>query len=94
LINGKWVNSVQGKTFDNINPSNEEVISKIQHGTKEDVDLAVKAAKKSFEEGTWRRASVHERAAKLHKMADLIERDGEQLAMLETLENGKPLGVS
>src|SRR5215471_4630126 len=53
LINGKWVPSKSGKTFETINPSNEEVLSLIAEGDKADVDEAVKAARKAFEEGPW-----------------------------------------
>ena len=53
LINGKWVASKSGKTFETINPSNEEVLALIAEGDKADVDEAVKAARKAFEEGKW-----------------------------------------
>ena len=91
LIGGKWVPAKSGKTFETINPSNEEVLALIAEGDKADVDLAVKAARKAYEEGQWSKIGPHERARYLLKIAELIDRHGEELAQLETLDNGKPL---
>jgi aldehyde dehydrogenase (NAD+) len=94
FINGKWVASKSGKTFETINPANEEVLALIAEGDKADVDEAVKAARKAFEEGKWPNIGPHQRAQLLFKIAELIEQHGEQLAELETLDNGKPITFS
>jgi aldehyde dehydrogenase (NAD+) len=90
LIGGKWVDSASGKTFETINPATGEVICQVAEGDKADVDKAVKAARKAFEEGPWTNTSAAERGRLLHKLADLIEQNREELAALESLDNGKP----
>src|SRR5437868_5062412 len=90
LIGGKWVDSVSGKTFPTLNPATGEVICQVAEGDKADVDLAVKAARKAFESGPWPKMSASERGRLLHKLADLIEQNVEELAALESLDNGKP----
>src|SRR5271167_2579230 len=89
LINGKWVPAKSGKTFESINPANEEVLSLIAEGDKADVDEAVKAARRAFEEGKWSKIGPHQRARYLFKIADLIDQHADELAELETLDNGK-----
>ena len=90
LIGGKWVDSVSGKTFATLNPASGETICQVAEGDKADVDLAVKAARKAFDSGPWSRLSAAERGRLMHKLADLIERDAQELAALESLDNGKP----
>jgi aldehyde dehydrogenase (NAD+) len=90
LIGGKWLDSVSGKTFATTNPATGETICQVAEGDKADVDLAVKAARKAFEEGPWARMNASERGRLLNKLADLIEENKEELAALETLDNGKP----
>lgn len=90
LIAGKWVGSASGKTFPTINPATGETICQVAEADKADVDLAVKAARKSFDEGPWSRMNASERGRLMHKLADLIERDAHDLAALESLDNGKP----
>jgi aldehyde dehydrogenase (NAD+) len=90
FINGKWQDSVSGKTFATINPSTGETICQVAEGDRADVDLAVKAARKAFEDGPWPRMSASQRGRLLNRLADLIERDREELAALESLDNGKP----
>jgi len=94
LINGKWVAAKSGKTFATVNPANEEILALVAEGDKADVDEAVRAARKAFEEGHWPSLSPHRRARYLFKIADLIEAHGEELAELITLENGKPITES
>lgn len=89
LINGKFQDSVSGKTFQTFNPATGEPICEVAEGDKADIDLAVKAARKAFEEGPWPKTSAHERAKLLLKLADLIEANMEELAALESLDNGK-----
>jgi aldehyde dehydrogenase (NAD+) len=94
LIGGKWVAAKSGKTFETINPSNEEVLALIAEGDKADVDLAVKAARKALDEGEWSKIGPHQRARYLFKIAELIDAHADELAELETLDNGKPLTFS
>lgn len=91
LIGGKWVNSVSGKTFATQNPATGETICNVAEGDKADIDLAVKAARKAFESGPWPQMTAADRGRLLYKLADAIESRKEELAALETLDNGKPL---
>lgn len=90
FIGGKWQDSVSGKTFETINPATGEVICQVAEGDKADIDLAVKAARRAFEDGPWATMSAAERGRLLYKLADLIEKHQEELAALEALDNGKP----
>jgi aldehyde dehydrogenase (NAD+) len=90
FIGGKWTDSVSGKTFPSINPATGETICHVAEGDKADIDLAVKAARKAFEQGSWPKMNASERGRLLNKLADLIEQNHEELAALETLDNGKP----
>src|ERR1700677_1835959 len=80
-----------GKTFETINPANEEVLALIAEGDKADVDEAVKAARAAFETGKWSRISPHQRTRYLLKVADLIDKYADELVALESLYNGKPV---
>ncbi|HLW69715.1 MAG TPA: aldehyde dehydrogenase family protein [Candidatus Binataceae bacterium] len=91
LIGGKWRPAKSGKTFETVNPANEEVLALIAEGDKADVDEAVKAARKAFDEGAWPAMGPHQRARLMFKIAELIDEHAEELAELETLDNGKPL---
>lgn len=88
-IGGKWVDGKEGKTFDAYCPANGELLAKCVNAGKEDVDAAVKAAWKAFDQ--WKNISAQERASYLLKIADLIDENAENLAMIETLDNGKPI---
>src|SRR5437868_223060 len=90
FIGGKWLDSQSGKTFATTNPATGETICQVAEGDKADVDLAVKAARKAFEEGVWPKTSAAERGRLINKLADLIEQNKEELAALESLDNGKP----
>src|SRR5712692_9094744 len=94
LIDGKWVNAVSGKTFPTYNPATGEVLAQVAEGDKQDVDIAVKAARKAFESGPWSRMSATQRGKLIWKLGDLLEANVEQFAMLETLDNGKPKAVA
>ncbi|HUO10604.1 MAG TPA: aldehyde dehydrogenase family protein [Phycisphaerae bacterium] len=95
LINGVWMNSTSGRTFETINPTNGEVIAKVAEGEKPDIDKAVAAARNAFEKGPWRRRmTARDRGRCLYRLAELIEEHKEELAKLETLDNGKPLADS
>jgi aldehyde dehydrogenase (NAD+) len=91
LIGNKWVPAKSGKTFETINPANEEVLALVAEGDKADVDEAVKAARKAFEDGKWPRMRPHDRTRYLLKIAELIEKHADELAELETLDNGKAI---
>ncbi len=94
LIGGKWVDSEAGKTFETRNPANDQVLARVAEGSKADVDMAVKAARKAFEEGPWRKMGAAERSRLIYKLADLIEKHADEFAQLETLDNGKPIKES
>ena len=94
FIDGKWVSSAKGHKFETINPVNEETITEVERASVEDVDRAVAAARKAFDEGPWRRYSGQDRARCLFKLADLVEQHQEELALLEALDNGKPASVA
>ncbi len=91
LIGGKWVNSVSGKTFETLDPTDGSVICNVAEGDKADIDLAVKAARAAFETGPWSKMNPSERGRLLHKLADSVESHRMELAALETLDNGKPI---
>ena len=88
-IGGEWVDASDGGTLDVYCPANGEQLSVIADATKEDVDRAVDAAWEAFE--TWSKTTKAERAIILNKVADLIEENAEKLALLESLDNGKPI---
>jgi len=94
LIGGKWVDAVSGRTFATYNPATEDLIALVAEGDRDDIDLAVAAARKAFESKSWRKMDARDRGRLLYKLADLIERDKVELAALETLDNGKPLNES
>ncbi|KAG6510709.1 hypothetical protein ZIOFF_028740 [Zingiber officinale] len=94
FINGSFVDAVSGKTFETIDPRTGDVIAEIASGDKEDVDLAVAAARDAFDEGKWPRLPGYQRGRIMMKFADLIEQHVEELAVLECIDSGKPLLVS
>jgi len=94
FINGKWVEAASGKTFPTYNPATGEVMAQVAEGDREDIDRAVKAARKAFESDAWSEMSASERGRKIWKLADLIEEHLEEFAQLESLDNGKPLSVA
>lgn len=89
FINNQWVESASGEMFDSINPFTGEVWAKAPKGEKEDIDLAVKAAKAAFETGEWSKVNGAGRAALLRKLGDLIGENAEILAISEVVDNGK-----
>ncbi|MGA2871346.1 MAG: aldehyde dehydrogenase family protein, partial [Verrucomicrobiota bacterium] len=94
LINGQWVNSISGKTFPTYNPATGEVLANVAEGDREDIEQAVKAARKAFDHGPWRKLTASERGRLIWKLADLLEAHTEEFAYLESLDNGKPLAVA
>lgn len=94
LINNEWVDSVSGKTFATINPATADEICQVAEADAADVDKAVHAARVAFETGPWRQATASQRGLLLHRLADLIEKHADELAQLESLDNGKPYSVA
>jgi gamma-glutamyl-gamma-aminobutyraldehyde dehydrogenase len=91
LIDGHSRPSASGKTFDNVTSRNGAVINQIASCDAEDIDAAVAAARAAFEDGRWRKLHYHDRKRILFRLADLMERDAEKLALLESLDVGKPI---
>jgi len=91
LIGDEFRPSVSGKTFASINPATEEVICEVAEGDAADVDLAVHAARAAFETGPWSRMDARDRGRLMNKLADLAEQHLDELAGLESLDNGKPI---
>jgi phenylacetaldehyde dehydrogenase len=94
FIDGKWVEAASGKTFPTYNPATGEVMAQVAEGDREDINRAVKAARKAFDGGPWPEMSASDRGRLVWKLADLIEQHLEQFAQLESLDNGKPLSVA
>ncbi|HZT04510.1 MAG TPA: aldehyde dehydrogenase family protein [Steroidobacteraceae bacterium] len=90
VIGGKRTDSSSGETFETVNPATGEVLTRVARGNAADVDLAVAAARRAFEDRAWRTLSAYDRSNLLLKLADLIERHADDLAVLECLDNGKP----
>merc|ERR1711916_323960 len=93
FINNEFVKAVDGKTFDVINPSTEEVICSVQEATEKDVDIAVAAARKAFN-GPWRKETPENRGKLLNKLADLFEKNADLIAAVEALDNGKAFSMA
>jgi aldehyde dehydrogenase (NAD+) len=94
LINNQWVPSASGKTFPTINPSTGEEICQIAEADAADVEKAVKAARAAFNRGAWRKMAASERGRLLNRLADLMEQNADELARLESLDNGKPFSIA
>ena len=95
LIDGEWVEPASGKTFPTLNPATEEAIAEIARGEAEDVERAVRAARRAFaDDSPWRRMSASDRGRLIWRISELIEENADELAMLESLDNGKPLAVA
>jgi phenylacetaldehyde dehydrogenase len=93
LIGGRWVEALSGKTFDVFDPGTGEVVACVPEGEAADIDLAVQAARRAFA-GDWARMKPADRTRLLLRLADLIERHGDELAEIEAVDNGKPLAVA
>jgi aldehyde dehydrogenase (NAD+) len=91
FINGEFIESQSQKTFETYNPATGEVLATVFEANEVDVDLAVKAARKAFDEGPWSKMGSAQRSRLMYKLADLMEENAAELAQLETLDNGKPI---
>jgi aldehyde dehydrogenase (NAD+) len=94
LIGDQWLSSQSGKTFPTYNPATGEKIAEIAEADTADVDKAVKVAREALRRGPWHKTSASERGRLLNRLADLIEEHADELATLETLDNGMPLSVA
>ncbi|HHT7237383.1 MULTISPECIES: aldehyde dehydrogenase DhaS [Bacillus] len=90
-VNGSFIESASGKTFKTPNPATGETLAIVAEAGREDIHKAVVAARMAFDEGPWSRMSTAERSRLMYKLADLMEEHKEELAQLETLDNGKPI---
>ncbi|CRK34029.1 hypothetical protein BN1708_016305, partial [Verticillium longisporum] len=93
FINNEWVEGVDKKTFEVVNPSTEEVIVSVSEATEKDVDIAVAAARKAFN-GVWRQTTPGQRSIYLLKLAELVEKNLDLLAAVESLDNGKSITMA
>jgi len=91
FIGGQFVEAVSGKTFPTYNPANNEILAYVAEADREDVDRAVACARDAFDNGPWTRMNPAERAKLIYTLADLIERDADVFAEIESLDNGKPI---
>ncbi len=91
LIDNKWCSAASGETFEVIDPSTEELLAKVASGDSGDVDAAVRAARRAFDSSEWSRMSARERGRCLYRLAGLVDKHREELAELETRNNGKPI---
>src|SRR4051794_22052637 len=91
LIDNRWVDSADGKTFDTLNPATGEVIAKVAAANPADVDKAVKAARRALESAPWATMDAADRGRLVFRLADLIEKNAEELAQLESLNCGKTI---
>src|SRR6202050_2663793 len=94
FINGQWCDAASGKTFETPNPATGETLARVAEGDAEDITRAVRAARRAFDEGPWSRMTPSERGRIIWKIGDLILEHADELAQLESLDNGKPVGVA
>ena len=94
IIDGVQVPAQSGKTFDVFDPGSGRQIARVAEGDAADVDLAVKAARRAFQDKAWSGMKAHARERLMHRLADLIETNADELAELESLDQGKPVGMA
>ena len=93
LIDGVWVQASNGKSFDSTNPTTGKVWARVPEATEDDVDRAVKAAHRALYDGPWGKMTATERGHRLHRLADLLHSESEQLGRIESLDTGKMLKI-
>ncbi|MGE9126093.1 aldehyde dehydrogenase family protein, partial [Escherichia coli] len=91
FIDGRFVDSASGKSFNTINPATGKVVASVAETDREDVDRAVAAARSAFNKGSWRNLAPRDRKVALLRLADLVEKHQEEFAVLECLDTGKPV---
>src|SRR6202522_4303216 len=94
FINGQWCDAASGKTFQTPNPATGETLAQVAEGDAEDINRAVRAARRAFEEGPWGRMTPSERGRIIWRIGELILAHADELAQLESLDNGKPFAVA
>ncbi len=94
FIDGEWTEAASGKTFETPNPATGETLAHVAEGDAEDINRAVHAARRAFESGPWGRMTPSDRGRLIWRIGDLILEHAEELAQLESLDNGKPVGVA
>ena len=94
FINGRWADAASGRTFETPNPATGEILAQVAEGEAEDINRAVKAARAAFETGPWGRMTPSERGRIIWRIGDLILEHLDELAQLESLDNGKPFAVA
>jgi phenylacetaldehyde dehydrogenase len=94
FINGQWADAASGKTFETPNPATGETLARVAEGDAEDINRAVRAARRAFEDGPWSRMTPSERGRIIWRIGDLILEHTDELAQLESLDNGKPFAVA
>src|SRR6266496_1403925 len=94
FIDGQWASAASGKTFETPNPATGETLAQVAEGEAEDIDRAVKAARRAFDEGPWTKMTTSERGRIIWRIGDLILEHLDELAQLESLDNGKPFAVA
>ncbi len=94
FIDGQWADSASGRTFETPNPATGETLARVAEGEAEDIDRAVRAARRAFEEGPWGRMTTSDRGRIIWRIGDLINEHLDELAQLESLDNGKPFAVA
>src|ERR1700691_4400823 len=94
FINGQWAAAASGKTFETPDPSTGLTLAQVAEGDAEDIDRAVRAARAAFDEGPWSRMTPSERGRIIWRIGDLILEHTDELAQLESLDNGKPFVVA
>jgi len=94
FINGQWAEAVSGKTFETPDPATGETLARVAEGEAEDINRAVRAARRAFDEGPWSRMTSSERGRIIWRIGDLILEHADELAQLESLDNGKPFAVA
>ena len=94
FIDGEWVDAASGRSFVTPNPATGDTLATVAEGDAEDIDRAVRAARRAFEDGPWAHMTPSDRGRIVWRIGDLILEHAEELAQLETLDNGKPYGVA
>ncbi|MGO9142832.1 MAG: aldehyde dehydrogenase family protein, partial [Streptosporangiaceae bacterium] len=94
FINGQWADAASGKTFETPNPATGETLAQVAEGDAEDINRAVRAARQAFDGGPWSRMTPSERGRIIWRIGDLILEHVDELAQLESLDNGKPFLVA
>jgi phenylacetaldehyde dehydrogenase len=94
FINGQWSDAASGKTFETPNPATGEILARVAEGDAEDINRAVRAARQAFDNGPWSRMTPSERGRIIWRIGDLILEHTDELAQLESLDNGKPFAVA